>query len=87
MRPSLYFLGLSAFVLVPAIAEDAPCTARNGDDYYDLSSLSAKCVSYSLSLPPSKLSSSSHSVSHGFEAKLTNGSHTVKTMSSSHRLV
>lgn len=50
------FLGLAGLVLVPVIAEDAPCTARSGDDYYDLSSLSARyvtIVSYSLSFSPS----------------------------------
>ena len=87
MRFFTYFLGLVGLVLRPVVAEEAPCTAHNGDDYYDLSSLSAKCVSCSVSLPLSKLLAPSHLAPHGSEAKLTNGSRTVKTMNSNHRLV
>jgi len=41
MRSPLGFCGIIALLLVPVMAEDGPCTARDGDNYYDLSSLSA----------------------------------------------
>ncbi|KAH9929695.1 uncharacterized protein B0H18DRAFT_1084052 [Fomitopsis serialis] len=41
MRSPLGLFGIIALVLVPVMAEDGPCTARDGDNYYDLSSLSA----------------------------------------------
>ncbi|TFY68602.1 hypothetical protein EVJ58_g918 [Rhodofomes roseus] len=41
MRLLLHLFGIILLVLVPTMAENAPCTVRDGDDYYDLSSLSA----------------------------------------------
>lgn len=36
---------LSAVALLATVrAEEAPCTAHDGDDYYDLSPLKSKCV-------------------------------------------
>ncbi|KZT72916.1 mannose 6-phosphate receptor domain-containing protein [Daedalea quercina L-15889] len=41
MRLFLSLCGFAALSLRAAMAEDAPCTAHDGDNYYDLTSLSA----------------------------------------------